>query len=129
MKNELDHFFTHGFNNLRSGFGNLNMDVYETENEIVAACDIPGLNKKDDVQIEIENNNLTISGVINREMEVKEEHMHRRERMTGRFKRTISLPHPVSEEGVKATYKNGVLEIRMPKLQSEQRRRIDVEFH
>lgn len=129
VKNELDHFFTQGFNNFRSGLGNLNVDVYETEDEIVAMCDIPGLEKKEDVNIDIDNHNLTISGTINRAYEVNEEQMHRRERLIGKFKRTISLPKSVSEEGIRAAYKKGVLEIRMPKTQQERKRQIDVEFH
>lgn len=130
VKNELDHFFTHGFNNLRGGFGNLNVDVYETEDEVVATCDIPGLEKKEDVHIDIDQNALTISGTINRENEVKEEQMYRKERFTGRFKRTIHLPVSVSEDGVKASYSKGVLTVRMQKLQQEEpKRRIDVEFH
>lgn len=132
MRRELDRFFAGDFpvsKGLGQNFGNLSIDVYETENEVVASCDIPGLEKKEDVNIDIDNNILSIHGTINRVDEVKEEHMHRRERFTGRFERAISLPTRVSSEGVKATYKNGVLEIRMPKLQPDTKKRIDVDFH
>jgi HSP20 family protein len=110
-------------------FGNLSVDVYETESEVVATCDIPGLEKKEDVNIDIDNNILSISGSVNRVNEVKEENMHRQERFVGRFKRSIALPSNVSSEGVKATYKNGVLEVRMQKLQGDTKKRIDVQFH
>lgn len=55
--------------------------------------------------------------------------MYRKERYVGRFQRSIQLPSAVSQEGVKASYKNGVLEVRMPKLSEEHKRRIDVDFH
>lgn len=133
MRRELDRFFTNDFPDFRTAFsqhtGNMNVDVYETENEVVATCDIPGLEKKEDVNIDIENNILSISGTINKINEVKEEQMHRQERFYGRFHRSISLPSNVSSEGIQAKYKNGVLEIHMPKVQGDTKRRIDVQFH
>ncbi|WP_019536640.1 Hsp20/alpha crystallin family protein [Paenibacillus ginsengihumi] len=133
MRRELDRFFSHDFSGLKGGlahvFGHLNVDVYETGHEVVATCDIPGLEKKEDVSIDVDRNVLTISGTVNRVNEVKEEHMHRQERFAGRFHRSVTLPHDVSPEGIKATYRNGVLEIRMPKQQGDTRKRIDVQFH
>ncbi|PLR80104.1 heat-shock protein Hsp20 [Bacillus canaveralius] len=133
VRRELDRFFTSDFPTIRTGFGqnfgSPNIDIHETENEVVATCDIPGLEKKEDVNINIDNNMLTISGTVHRVNELKEENMHRRERFVGRFQRSVTLPSPVSEDGVRATYRNGVLEIHMPKLQADNRRRIDVEFH
>jgi len=132
MRRELDRFFTNDLSPFKLGFsqgmGHINVDLYETENEIVASCDIPGLEKKEDVSIDVDNNALSISGSLNRVNEVKEEHMHRQERYIGRFQRTIALPSPVSSEGVTASYKNGVLEVRMPKQKGESKRRIDVQF-
>jgi HSP20 family protein len=49
------------------------LDVYETENEVVASCEVPGLDKREDVNIDIDNNVLTVSGTINRTHEAKEE--------------------------------------------------------
>lgn len=72
---------------------------------------------------------LHISGTINRSSEVKEENMHRKERFTGRFHRAVALPAPVSREGIRASYRNGVLEVRMPKDKPDEKKRIDVEFH
>ncbi len=89
----------------------------------MATCDIPGLEKKEDVNIDIDNNILTITGSINRANEVKEENLHRQERFVGRFQRSISLPSSVSSEGVTATYKNGVLEIRMPKTKPDTKKK------
>ncbi|MFC5448587.1 Hsp20/alpha crystallin family protein [Paenibacillus aestuarii] len=132
MRRELDRFFTTDFpvlkNTFGHSFGNLNVDVHETEHEVVAICDIPGLEKKEDVSIEIDNNVLSISGSINRTYEVQDEHVHRQERYSGNFQRSIGLPAIVKPEGVKATYKNGVLEVRMPKVKSDSRKRIDIDF-
>lgn len=105
------------------------IDIYETESEIVASCEIPGLEKKEDVHIDINGDILTISGVINRTEEVKAEQMVRSERFSGRFQRQVTLPAPVKEEGITATYKNGILEIRMPKAGTGRGRSIDVQFH
>ncbi|MGN7943047.1 Hsp20/alpha crystallin family protein [Virgibacillus sp. 6R] len=131
LRKDFDHFFQ-DFPSIigdEQSFGGIKVDVHETETEVVAICDIPGLEKKEDVDIQIEQSTLKISGSINRTNEVKEEKMYRKERYVGNFHRQIPLPSPISEEGVKASYKNGVLEVRMPKLQKESKRRIDVEFH
>lgn len=134
VRRELDHFFTNDlspvFRGLVPGMNNLRVDVYETGNEVVVTCDIPGLERKEDVQIEIHNHQvLSIGGTVNRTNKVKDEHMHRQERFMGRFQRSVTLPANVSPEGVKATYKNGVLEIRMQKQQGDNKRKIDVQFH
>jgi len=109
--------------------GGIRVDIHETANEVVVSCDIPGLENKEDVDIDIENNTLSISGSINRTNEVNEENMYRKERYVGRFHRSVSLPSPVSHEGVKASYRNGVLEVKMPKVMKDNRKRIDVDFH
>lgn len=119
MRRELDRFFTTDFPTLRTGldqnFGLPNIDIHETDKEVVATCDIPGLEKKEDVYIDVDNNTLTISGTINRVNEVREKHMHRQDRFFSRFQRSVALQSRVNSKGVKVTYKNGVLEIRLPK--------------
>ncbi len=131
MRKELDRFFTDSpfVFETEQRLGGIRVDVHETENEVVATCDIPGLEKKEDVHIDIENNVLSISGTIQRMNEANEENMFRKERFIGRFQRAITLPSPVSHDGVKATYKNGVLEVRMPKLATDNKKKIDVDFH
>ncbi|MCJ8014936.1 Hsp20/alpha crystallin family protein [Paenibacillus sp. KQZ6P-2] len=131
MRREMDQFFNNDFSALRSmrqNLGNLSVDVYETGSEVVAMCDIPGLEKKEDVHIDIEHNTLSISGTLKKTNDMKEEQMHRQERYVGRFQRLVTLPANVSPDNVKATYKNGVLEVHMQK-QGETKKRIDVEFH
>lgn len=110
-------------------FGSHRVDIHETEHEVVATCDLPGLEKKEDVHIDVDGSVLTIAGTVNRTHEVKEEHMHRQERFYGRFQRSVALPTAVNEEQIKAAYRNGVLEIRMVKLQPPPKKKIDIEFH
>jgi HSP20 family protein len=63
-----------------------------------------------------------------RHEEIREETLHRKERFVGRFQRSVSLPVRVKAEGTTASYRNGVLEVRMPKETAEASRRIDVRF-
>lgn len=131
-KKEMDKLFNEGIPSafgFNQEFGSPRVDVYETDNEVVAHCEIAGLEKQDDVDIHIDNNMLTIQGHIQKSNEYKEDQMHRRERFTGRFQRTIGLPTQVKAEGTKASYKNGILEVRMPKAKDDQRKRIDIQFH
>ena len=116
------------FDNMLGNFGNMKVDVYETDTEVIATCDIPGLEKKEDIQINVAHNMLSISGFINKATEIKEENTFRQERYVDSFHRSISLPSPVSQNGVKATYRNGVLEVRMPKTTQIIEHKIDVEF-
>ena len=121
-------FDTRFFDNMLSNFGNMKVDVNETDTEVVATCDIPGLEKKEDIQIDVAHNVLSISGFMNKATEINEENIFRQERYAGSFHRAISLPSPVSQHGVKATYRNGVLEVRMPKTTQIIDHKIDVEF-
>ena len=110
-------------------FGMPRIDLHETDHEIVATCDLPGVEKKEDIHIDIQNNVLTISGVIDRSHEVKENQIHRKERFEGRFQRSITLPANVSQDNIQATYRNGVLKVHMPKIEDNNRKRIDIQFH
>src|SRR5690606_41630932 len=97
--------FPFHLDNERNQLGNIRVDVHETEQEVVATCDIPGLQSKEDVNIDIENNVLRISGSNNRTNEIKEVNMQMRERYTGSFHRSIILRTTVSEDGITAYYK------------------------
>jgi HSP20 family protein len=104
-------------------------DVYETDEQIIVSCDLPGLQKKEDVNIHIENNELTISGTLNRGQKViQEERMHTKERFTGHFRRSITLPTNVSGENVRAVYKNGVLNVFFPKTNAAEKKTVEIEF-
>lgn len=104
------------------------IDIYETETAMVITCDLPGLQSKEDVNISVENNVVTISGTIDHEQGVKENNYLKKERFRGQFRRSISLPINVSGEDVKAVYKNGVLIISCLKVSAGTKRSIDIDF-
>jgi HSP20 family protein len=124
----MNDLFNDAFFNFMPSVQGPRIDVYDSGNEVVASCEIPGLKNKDDVRIEIHDDILSISGSINRSQEVSEEQMHRKERFIGRFQRSIRLPHNVSPENSSASYKNGILEIRMPRVGASKQQVIDVNF-
>ncbi|MER2106976.1 MAG: Hsp20/alpha crystallin family protein [Solibacillus sp.] len=117
------------FDNMLGNFGDMKVDVHETATEVIATCDIPSLEKDDDIQLHVEQNMLSIRGSINTTTEIKEENMFRKERYMGGFHRSVSLPSPVSSDGVKATYRNGVLEVRMQKTAQNNVENIDIDFY
>jgi len=90
------------------------MDLVETEDHLVLRGDLPGLTE-DDIDIEIKDNVLTVSGERKAENEEKGEGYHRVERAFGSFSRSLTLPRGVDPEGVAAKFDNGVLEVRIPK--------------
>jgi len=90
------------------------VDVYEEGNELVVKTDIPGV-RKEDLQIDITSNIMTISGRKEREEKVKSEHYYRFERAHGSFCREFTLPSGMDTEKARAHYENGVLEVRLPK--------------
>jgi HSP20 family protein len=90
------------------------VDIFETENELVLKADLPDVNEKD-LDIQVENNLLTIRGERKFEQNVKEENYLRIERTYGSFSRSFSLPSTVNNEAIKADYKNGVLTVELPK--------------
>lgn len=91
-------------------------DVKENDKDIVVHAELPGV-KKEDIQVELHNGFLTISGERNEEKKEQGERYHRVERSYGKFARSVAVPEGVSEEQIKARYENGVLEVTMPKPQ------------
>jgi HSP20 family protein len=90
------------------------MDLVETDDHLVLRGDLPGMTE-DDVNIEIKDNVLTVSGERKAEREDKREGYHRVERAFGSFSRSLSLPAGVDADKVEANFDNGVLEVRIPK--------------
>jgi HSP20 family protein len=90
------------------------MDLVETDENLVLRADLPGMGEKD-VNIEIKDGVLTISGERRSEHEEKGEGFHRVERSYGTFSRSLSLPDGVDPQRVAADFKDGVLEVRIPK--------------
>ncbi|MBX6354061.1 MAG: Hsp20/alpha crystallin family protein [Thermoflavifilum sp.] len=105
------------------------VDVRETPTEVIVTAELPGLERKEDVHISVHEGHLHLSGRIERRTEAHDDHVHRVERFAGSFSRTVPLPAPVDENQARASYRNGVLEVRLPKKTHTQGRAIDVEFH
>ena len=89
------------------------IEVTQQGNELVVRADLPGL-KKDDVCIDVTDTDISISGERRQEEETQREGVYRSERSYGSFCRTIPLPEGAMADQAKATFKDGVLEIRMP---------------
>jgi HSP20 family protein len=101
------------------------VDVWETEDELVYAFDLPGISQ-DEVSVELEDGTLTISGERERSEDVSDERFYRFERRFGSFSRTIALPQGVSEDGISADYEDGVLEVHVRKPEQPKPRRIQI---
>jgi HSP20 family protein len=90
------------------------MDLSEDEGEYVVRADLPGITEED-VKIEFQDNVLTISGARNSAHEERKNGYYRVERASGRFSRSLTLPAGVDPESLRASFENGVLEVRIPK--------------
>jgi len=102
------------------------MDLYETDSEIVAEVNAPGV-KPEDIEVSVEHGVLRVSGKTEEEKEEKEKDYWRKEIRKGSFERAIRLPAPVDEEKIDATYDDGVLRVVMPKVAQEvSRKKIEV---
>ena len=101
------------------------VDIYETEQELVAKADLPGLEEKD-LDVRVENNTLTIRGERKVENKVSDENFLRVERAYGSFTRSFSLPNTVDTEHIKAEYRNGVLSVHMPKREESKPKQVKV---
>ena len=101
------------------------VDVWETENELIYAFDLPGI-PEDKISVEYDDGALTVSGERERAEEVSGDRFYRYERRFGSFSRTVGLPQGVGEDGITADYRNGVLEIHVPKPEVPKPRRIQI---
>ena len=101
------------------------LDVWETENEIVYALDLPGI-PEDDISIEFEDGSLTVTAERERKQEVSDDKLYRFERRFGTYSRTFGLPQGVTEDDIKAEYRDGVLEVHVSKPEQVKRRRIQI---
>ena len=101
------------------------VDIHETNGDIVVQAELPGL-KKEDIEIEIKENILTLKGERTEEKEIKDENYYRRERRLGRFHRSFTLPAVIDPEKVVASYKAGVLEVIIPRPEEQKPKQIDI---
>jgi len=102
------------------------IDIKETADEIVVAAEIPGM-KKSDIKLTMSDDQLTIQGERKMEKEERNETYYRIERTYGKFKRVIKLPVPVDTQDISATYKDGILQIKLPKSEKSKAKKIAIE--
>jgi HSP20 family protein len=101
------------------------VDMYESDEALTLKAELPGFSK-DDVQVEIKDNVLTLKGERKREHDVKEEQYHRVERVYGAFQRSFMLPALIDAGKAEATFKDGVLELKLPKAEEAKPKRIGI---
>lgn len=105
------------------------VDIYENEkHEIVLKAEMPGM-KREDIDLRVENNTLTLRGERRRDTEVKDDQYHRVERIYGAFTRSFSLPPTVDAGKVSAEYKDGVLTVVLPTREEAKPRQIQVQVN
>lgn len=91
------------------------VDVYEQGNDVIVKCELPGM-KRDDINLKfVDNNTLVLSGERKSEEKIEKGGYLRQESSYGAFSRTLSLPEGIDHEKARASYKDGILEIRIPK--------------
>jgi HSP20 family protein len=101
------------------------LDVYEEKDEIVVKAELPGMDK-DDIEVNISDSELTLKGEKRKEEKIEEKDYYRCERSYGGFLRSVELPADVQADKVKASFKNGILEIRMPKTEEAKTKEIKI---
>ncbi|UCG31535.1 MAG: Hsp20/alpha crystallin family protein [candidate division WOR-3 bacterium] len=129
MRDDMDRFFDTFFGSSQGDLENYwkpAIDIEESNGNLMVRAEIPGISKED-IKVSVQDDMLMISGERTRENEKKDKTFHRIERCYGQFRRMIRLPATVDAEKVKATYKDGVLHVTLPKPESLKPKQIDVE--
>src|SRR5499426_91849 len=103
------------------------LDMHETKDEVVLSFELPGVSEKD-VSLSITGDLLTLKGERTANREFKEEDAYRTERVYGRFERSVQLPMPVQADKVKATYRDGILEVKLPKAEEVKPKAIKIDI-
>lgn len=106
--------------------GQLTIDVFQTEDDVVIQSTIAGVDPDKDLDISITKDMVTIRGSRSQEQKIKSSDYYYQELYWGAFSRSVILPVDVDTEGAKASYKNGILTIRLPKLEKTKTRKIKI---
>jgi HSP20 family protein len=104
------------------------VDVLEGKDSYLIRAELPGM-KKEDIRVEVKDGTLVLSGERKSEKPAEGVEYRHAERVAAKFWRSFSLPETVKHEGIEATYKDGVLEIRVPKAEEAKPRQIEVSVH
>ncbi len=107
--------------------GQLTIDVYQTPNDIVVESAIAGV-RPEDLDVEVSTDSVSIRGSRHRESEIKDEDYFYQECYWGRFSRSVILPQEVDPENAAVNFKNGILTVRLPKLNRKKSRKVKVKF-
>ena len=103
------------------------VDVYEDEHKLVLKLEVPGV-KQEDLDIQVENQTLTVRGQRKFDAEEKEENFHRIERRFGSFVRSFTLPMTIDTGSVTAKYENGVLAVQLAKKEAAKPKQVKIEI-
>ncbi|MGM0414353.1 MAG: Hsp20/alpha crystallin family protein [Bacillota bacterium] len=124
MESLINSFFDDSFTSMAANF---KADIIEKEDKYVIEAELPGMHK-DDIELEIDNDRLTISANQTQEVKEEEENYIRRERRSGSYQRSFYIDN-VNEDDIKASYDNGILKIDLPKEEptKPKRRAIEIE--
>ena len=131
MRETMDRLFERGFSRpwrlltWDMGEGFFPVDLYETDNEVVVKASLPGV-KAEDVEIAVTGDTLTIKGETKEEHEEKKPNYYRQERRYGAFQRVLTLPVRVDADKADATFEQGVLNLRLPKVPEVRPKTIEV---
>ena len=111
---------------LRTGMWTPAVDIYENNDFVVVKAELPGV-EKDRISVEVKEGILTLRGERGFDKDLKKESYHRIERSYGSFQRSFSLPVSVDQEKVTARFRDGVLEVQLPKKEQEKPKQIEVD--
>jgi HSP20 family protein len=101
------------------------IEMAETERDYIVKAQVPGVSPKD-LDVEVTDSSLILRGETRQERETENTDIYRSEICYGQFYRQIPLPGPVDEKSIDAQFKNGMLEVRMPKTHESKRKRIEI---
>jgi HSP20 family protein len=104
------------------------LDVSEDKDNVYVRVELPGM-RKEDIDLSLHNGSLSISGERKGEQELKNAEVYRAERFFGRFQRTVTLPALVAADKIKAQYKDGILNVTLPKAEEAKPKHIDVQVN
>ncbi len=104
------------------------VDIYDNKNNLVIKADLPGMTQKD-IDVSVEDDVLRIKGEKKKEHEEKKDNFYRLERSYGYFERSFALPTNVDTSKINAVYKNGVLELSLPKKEEAKPKQIKVDIN
>jgi len=103
------------------------IDIYDSKDNVMVKADIPGMNK-DEIGVSVHGDTLIIKGEKDQDKEIKEKDFVRTERFYGAFNRAIHLPSEVDADKVTASYKNGVLELMLPKKEESKPKQLKIDI-